>query len=47
MTVSDNCDTYEEVVTPDTVCPCGEVNDGTGSGYCSCEHFELYDGWNL
>jgi hypothetical protein len=45
--VSDNGETYEEVVTPDTLCPCGEVNDGTGSGYCSGEHFELYDGWDL
>lgn len=33
-----------EVIGPDTLCPCGKVNDGTGSGYCSYEHFEKYDG---
>jgi len=34
----------EEVIGPDTLCPCGKTNDGTGSGYCSGEHFEKYDG---
>jgi hypothetical protein len=34
----------ERVITADTLCPCGKVNDGTGSGYCSFEHFEEYDG---
>jgi hypothetical protein len=37
----------EELIGPDTLCPCGKVNDGTGSGYCSGEHFDKYDGWNL
>jgi len=37
----------EEVIGPDTLCPCGKVNDGTGSGYCSAEHFDEYDGWSL
>jgi hypothetical protein len=37
----------KEVIGPDTLCPCGKVNDGTGSGYCSYEHFDEYDGWNL
>jgi hypothetical protein len=32
------------VIGPDTLCPCGKVNDGSGSGYCSYEHFEEYDG---
>jgi hypothetical protein len=34
----------EEPIGPDTLCPCGKVNDGTGSGYCSGEHFDKYDG---
>jgi len=33
------------VIGPDTLCPCGKVNDGTGSGYCSGEHFDKYDGY--
>lgn len=37
----------ETVIGPDTLCPCGKVNDGTGSGYCSGEHFDKYDGWSL
>jgi hypothetical protein len=40
-------DPAEELIGPDTPCPCGKVNDGTGSGYCSGEHFEKYDGWNV
>jgi hypothetical protein len=35
----------EVVIGPDTLCPCGKVNDGSGSGYCSYECATKYDGW--
>lgn len=33
----------EHVITPDDPCPCGVVNDSSGSGYCSYECYSKFD----